>query len=260
MEPAAQPAVPPTQIPKSKGGCACCAMGCTSMFVLLLVGMAMIIGLLWWGLGEVVKEYTASGPIAIATETTDAEYAAAEQKYNALAAAARARQTVTVQLNASEVNALIARHPEFADMRGKFRVAMADSLMTLEMSVPLREINLPRIRDRWLNGSARFGLLYHDGNFNFSLRGLSANERELSMQFLQNFAGAFNEKFNERFHEKRRERDRTHDFWEIIRTLAIVDDQLVITTKGPEAPEPPEADRDAADEEAEPSPTPGTTI
>ena len=130
MEPPAQPAVPPTQIPKSKGGCACCAMGCTSMFVLALVGLAMIIGLLWWGLGEVVKEYTASGPIAVATETTDAEYAAAEQKYNALAEAARSRRTVTVQLSASEVNALIARHPEFADMRGKFRVAMADSLMT----------------------------------------------------------------------------------------------------------------------------------
>ncbi len=234
MESTSAAAVPPAQVPKSKGGCACCAMGCTSMFVFALVSLAMLLGVGWWALGKIVAEYTAPEPISIQTETTAADFASANEKYNTLAEGARARRSVTVQFSAAEVNALIARHPEFADMRGKFRVALEDSVMTLDMSVPLREISLPRIRERWLNGTARFGLIYHDGNFSFSLRALSANERELSLDFLQGFEGAFNTKFNESFHESRTKRDRSNDFWENIKTLAIMDDQLVLTTKGEE--------------------------
>ena len=230
-------------------------MGCTTMFVLLLVGLAMIIGFTWWGFGRVVNQYTANGPIGIKTETTEADFATANGKFNALQQAVRSRQSVTVQFSAAEVNALIARHPEFEDFRGKFRVALADSTMTLDMSVPLREIDLPTIRDRWLNGTARFGLIYHDGNFNLGLHSLSANERKFPLDALGSaFAALIDERTNDYIAKSRREDERTNEFWANLKTLAIIDDQLVLTTLGPEAP-PAEND-----DEVEPTPTPPITI
>ena len=250
MEPPAQPAVPPPQVPKSKGGCACCAMGCTTMFVVALVGLAMIVGICVWGFGKLVNEYTATEPIAIQTTASEAEFTSANAKLDSVRAAAHDKKSVTVEFTAAEINALIARHPDFADMRGKFRVALANSLMTLDMSVPLREIHLPRIRDRWLNGTARFGMIYHEGNFSFSLRSLTASGHDLSMSFMQSFSTAFNERFNEGFNKSRNENERSNDFWESVKTLAVIDDKLVLTTMSEATEEM------GAEDEAEPSPTP----
>lgn len=246
-------------------------MGCTTMFVIALLGLALILGGTWWLLTKVMNDYTAKSPAMVEmAAVSDADYAAANQKFMAVQDAQRRHQSVTVQFTAPELNALIARHPEFSDMRGKFRVAIADSLMTLEMSVPLREIDIPGIRDRWLNGTARFEFIYHDDAFNFGLRSLTANNRDLPLSFLQGFEAPFNKSFNEGFEKGRRENARSNEFWENVKTVAVIDDKLVITTKGPNAPATPEtaapeattpdADTDDADDEAEPTPTPEMTI
>ena len=220
-------------------------MGCTSMFVIALVGLAMLLGVAWWGFGKIVNEYSSSQPAAVQTETTEADFAAANSKLNAVREASRSNQPATVEFTSAEINALIARHEDFKDLRGRFRLGMANSEMTLDMSVPLAAIKLPRIRDRWLNGTARFGLIYHDDNFSFSLRSLTANGNDFSMRFLEGFATSFNEKFNEGFVKARRKTERSADFWESVKTLAVVDDKLVLTTTGAEAedvdvPEEPE--------------------
>ena len=223
-------------------------MGCTSLFVIALVGLAMLLGVAWWGFGKLVNEYSSSQPAAVQTETTEADFAAANSKLNVVREASRGNHPATVEFTAAEINALIARHEDFKEMRGKFRVGMANSEMTMEMSVPLAAIKLPRIRDRWLNSTARFGLIYHDDNFSFALRSLTANGKDFSMRLLEGFATSFNDKFNESFMKARRKTERSADFWESVKTLAVIDDKLVLTTTGaetedvdldvPEEPEP----------------------
>ncbi len=242
---------PPPQIPKSKSGCACCAMGCTTMFVAVLVGLALLLGVTIWGFGKVINVYTSAQPLPIETQTTDADFTAANDKFNRARDAARIEQSVSVAFTAAELNALIARHPDFADLRGKARVGLAGSVMTLDLSVPLREIDLPKIRDRWLNGTARFGLIYHDGNFNLMVRSLTANGREFPVDAMGSAGAAFiNEQTNDYFTDLRRENARSNDFWENVKTLAVTEDQLVLTTKGPAQK------AGTPSEETEPSPTP----
>lgn len=227
-------------------------MGCTSMIVIAIVGVAVLLGAIWWGCSEVVNRFTSSQSEAVQTVTTDAEFAAAEQKLNAVQEASRTHQSATVEFTAAELNALIARHPDFSDMRGKFRVAMEKSIMTLDMSVPLSAIELPKIRHRWLNGTARFGLIYHEGNFSFSLRALRANDHDLSIKFMKGFAAAFNEKFNEGFNKTLNKDERANDFWQTVKTLAVIEDKLVVTTTGREA-----LDDEKAPGVPEPTATPG---
>ncbi len=232
-------------------------MGCTTIFVVALLGLALVLGGTWWLLTKVMNDYTSKEPANVEmAAVSEAEFAAANDKLVSVQDAQRRHQSVSVQFTAAELNALIARHPDFSDMRGKFRVAIADSLMTLDMSVPLREIDVPGIRDRWLNGTARFEFIYHENAFNFALRSLTANDRDLPLSVLQGFEAPFNKSFNESFEKSRRKNARSNEFWENVKTVAVIDDKLVITTKGPEAPE---ADSDT-DDDAEPTVTPPTTI
>jgi hypothetical protein len=239
-----QPAIPPQQLPPREGGCRCCAMGCFSMIMIALLGVIILAASAWFICAKMVDSFTSSEPSAVQLEVpSDAQYATANDKLTAVRAASRDKQSVTVEFTAAEVNALIARHPDFSDLRGKFRVAMADSILTLDMSVPLRDVPLPRMKHRWLNGTGRFGMVYHEGNFNFDVHQLTANGREIPMRVLDTFGSAFNNSFNEGFDKTQRNNARTSEFWDNVKTLAILDDKLVVTTKGTRL-------------EAEPSPTP----
>ncbi|MEP6809098.1 MAG: hypothetical protein ABI992_02565 [Chthoniobacterales bacterium] len=256
--PAQQSAVPPVPVPPSKGGCACCAMGCTSIFVIALVALALLLGGTWW-LGEkLLDNYTSSESIAVQVPTpTEAEVSAATAKLSTLQQAMRDRQSITVELTAADVNTLIARAPEFEQMRGKFRVAMADSIMTLDMSVPLSSIEIPKIRHRWLNGTARFGFLFSEDAFVFNLRSLNVNGRDLSLKFLHSLDSSFNSSFNQGFEKSLRENERSREFWGNVKAMEVTADKLVITTKGADSTAPAPADDEASDE-AEITPTPPT--
>lgn len=209
------------------------------MFMVGLLGCLILLGGAWFFFAKMVDSFTSSQPSAIQLEIpNEAQYAAANDKLKAVREATRNQQPVTVEFTAADLNALIARHPDFNDLRGKFRVAIADSTLTLDLSVPLRDVPLPRVKDRWLNGTTRFGMVYHDGSFNFALRSLTANGRNLPMSVLEGFAGTFNDSFNEGFDKAQRENARSNEFWEDVKTLAVIDDKLVITTKSG-LPSPP---------------------
>lgn len=238
MDESSQHALSSTQPSAARGGCSCCAMGCTTMFVIGLLCLALLLGGTWWVTKEALDLYTSPGPVSVEVPTpSDEVVASANDKLAAIRSAADRGESRTVQFTEEELNAIIARHPDFAHMRGKLRVAMSGDLMTLEMSVPLREIDLPVIRDRWLNGRAVFGLIYHEDNFNFSPRSLVANDRDLPIEFLEGFDGAFDDSFNKSFDRSRRANTEANEFWENVKTLAIIDGTLVVTTKGAEAEE-----------------------
>ena len=209
-------------------------MGCTSMIGLAIVALLVLLGLIYWGFTRLVDNFTSTEPVVVQTAApSESEYALANQKLTAVHEAEHNDQSVTVAFTAADLNALIARHPDFSEMRGKFRVAIANSIMTLEMSVPLHEVDIPRVRNRYLNGTARFELIYHAGDFNFSLRSVTANDHELSVALLQRFGDRFNDGFSEGFAKSHRDHDAA-EFWDNVKTLAVVDDKLVITTKGAE--------------------------
>lgn len=201
------------------------------MFVVGLIALGLVFAGTWWLLQGVVDRYTAPGPVSVEVPTpSDDVVRSANDKLSRIQNAARIGEGETVQFTAEELNAIIARHPDFADWRGKMRVAMEGDIMTVEMSVPLREIDLPGIRERWLNGTAVFGLIYHEGSFNFSPRSLVANGRELPLNFLEGVDESFDQGFNERFERARNSDQRVNDFWDNVKTLAVIDGTLVVTT------------------------------
>lgn len=208
-------------------------MGCLGIFAIMAVALALVLGGIWWMYAKSVDALTSDAPIAVTMEApSDAQVAAASQKVEQLRTAALTQQVATMEFTAAELNALIARHPNFSDWRNKARVAIANSELTLDLSVPLTEIPLPRVRNRYFNGSVRFALAYDEDQFTLGVRSLSANGQDIDLSFFQTMADDINRGFNEGFDKSQRENAQSNEFWENVRSLEVRGDRLIVTTKG----------------------------
>ncbi|MEP6955577.1 MAG: hypothetical protein ABI883_02035 [Chthoniobacterales bacterium] len=217
------------------GGCGCCAGGCLSMGVIALVLLVLFVGGAWFFYGKTVNAFTSDQPTMVQMAApTEAEFAPANAKVDQLRNAVRARESATVAFSGDEINALIARHPSFSDLRGKARVAIANSILDVEMSVPLRDLPLPRMKHRWFNGSARFGLIYDEDRFSLAVKSLRANGRDIDLSSFQSMADKLNDKFNEGFEKAQRNDGDSKEFWENVKSVRVLEDHLIITTKGDE--------------------------
>ena len=214
------------------GGC-CCGLGCLSIFAIIAFAIALVLGGLWYFYVKSVDALTSEAPIAVLVETpSEEQVAAATQKAEQLRSAALTQQPYTTEFTAAELNALIARHPSFKELRGKARVAIANSELTLDLSVPLSDVPLPRVRSRWFNGSVRIALTYDQDQFTLGVKSLSANGRDIDLGFFQTMADDINRGFNEGFDKSQRENAQSNEFWENVRSMEVRDDKLIITTKG----------------------------
>jgi hypothetical protein len=225
--------VPP---PPRKEGCGCCAAGCGTLAFIGIALVALLIGALWYLYARTVDTLTDPHPTAVQLEEpNEAQFAAANQKFQTLQNATQTGEVVTVEFTADDLNALIARHPDemWRDMRGKVRVAIADSIATVDMSVPLTQVRLPRVQNRFFVGRAEFGFAYNDDGFRFAPRVVEAGGVTIGEDVWNELAGTFDTYFNQEWDREQRERPaRAEDrFWRQIRSAEVTGDRLVVTTR-----------------------------
>jgi len=241
FQPLGSAAIPPAP---RREGCGCCALGCGTLMVMGLVVFALLMAGTWYLYTRAVDAVTSPTPTTVELEEpNEAQFVAANEKLQRLEAAAAAKEAVTVEFTADDLNAIIARHPEYTDLRNKVRVAIENSLATLDLSVPLRKVPLPRVRQRWFTGTATFGLSYDENGFTFSPRTIIANDYSIAEDFFDDLAPTFNNYFNQEWERSDHATHGGKDLWSQVRSIVVVDDKLVVTTKGPAtvpapAPEP----------------------
>jgi hypothetical protein len=149
-----------------------------------------------------------------------------------LRTASATKKKTTVEFTAADLNALFARDPDFEDLRGKVRIEIADSIMTINVSAPLRSIPLPRLKKRWFNGTARFSFTYDDGTFSFDIRSAEAGGHHISDLILSSISSSFDESMSRDFLNELNSNDRDSELWDNVKTMKLVGDKLVVTTKG----------------------------
>jgi hypothetical protein len=220
--PIIQPAPPP---PRS----GCFAKGC---LVLLIAGFVFLLGII--GLGWfVINHFIATEPRAVQMEEVSSqEMQAAEAKMDTLRAAIRNKEETTLEFSAADLNALVANDPGFSDARGRVHFAIANSTVSLELSVPLASTPWKRFRSRWFNGRVRFGLSYVDEQFSFDMKSAEANGHAIPAGlFSAEFSRSFNRSFNDSF--RRASRQHRDDLWRHLKMISVQDDKLIVTTRGP---------------------------
>ncbi|HZR78546.1 MAG TPA: hypothetical protein VFA58_05020, partial [Chthoniobacterales bacterium] len=118
-----------------------------------------------------------------------------------------------------------------ADLNNHVRVAIADSILTLEVSAPLGPTNFPRLGGRWFNGTARVAFSFSNDEFVLELKSGEANGHELPRELFIGFAPALNSAFNRAFHEELEKNNQAAVFWNHIKNITVSGDKLVVTTQ-----------------------------
>lgn len=210
----------------------CFAKGCLTVLIIGFLLIAGGIGTTWYLYVKTVNNLTSPAPVDVqVAPPSESQYQAAENTMERLRTAIADNKETTVEFTAADLNALFARDSDFEDLRGRVRIEIADSTMTVALSAPLHSIPLPKMRKRWFNGTARFSFTYDSGTFRFDLKSAEAGGHEVPDIFLSNFNSSFDESMNRSFLNELKSDDHDSEFWDHVKTMRLVGDKLVVTTK-----------------------------
>jgi hypothetical protein len=220
----------PAPAPRGMG---CFAKGCLTLIIVGAVLVAVFVGGSFFVLNRAVQVFTSAEPVQIQVRpTTPAELQVAKAKLDTLRSAARNHQEATIEFNANEINALIANESEFRKAAGHARVAIANSIASLDVSAPLDSMHWNRLKGRWFNGNIQFGFSYVDENFSLDVRSIEANGHQFPKAILtSDFMQSFNRSFNESFHRESAKHADANNLWRYIKMASLQNDKLVVTTR-----------------------------
>jgi hypothetical protein len=227
-------APPIMQTPQpAPAGMGCFAKGCLTLIIAGLVLVALFVGGTFFVVYRALTVFTSTQPVQIQVRpATSAERQVAKAKLDTLRSAARNHQEATIEFNADEINALIANEPEFRGARGHVRVAIANSVASLDLSAPLDSMHWKRLKGRWFNGNIQFGFSYVDENFNLDIRSAEANGHQFPRAILtSDFMQSFNRSFNESFHRESGKHADANNLWQHIKMASLQGDKLIVTTR-----------------------------
>jgi hypothetical protein len=226
LSPVTPPPLPPQRSRKT-AGCMGCLIGLASLLALIALGGIA----LWMAYGYLVDKYTSDQPGTIRVASPNAnDIRSAELALRKLRQAMSANQKQEIQFTADNLNSLIAADPDFRSLKGKTYVGLADSEMILETALPLGNVHLPKLKNRWLNVTAHLVFSYATEGFHFDFRSGSAQGSELPSSFMQSFNRSFSKSFGEKFREAQVQHPAV--FWNRIDQITLQGDKLIVVTKG----------------------------
>ena len=105
---------PPPVVVRPRKGLGCWLGGCVGLLIALLVIVGLVAAIGYFSYDKVLHLTSATPTTVPNPDGGDEVYQAAVQKLNAFSQALQQNQPATLQLNASEINTLIARDPQIS--------------------------------------------------------------------------------------------------------------------------------------------------
>jgi len=210
----------------------CFAKGCLTVLILGFLCVALVGVGGWIFYKKTFGNLTSTGPVDVRTEApTQAQVKTAEESRTRLDEAIARNQETTVEFTGPEINLLLQQNADWDFLRGRTRIDIADSTMTVALSAPLDQLPWPGLKGRWFNGTLRFSMTYTSGTFQLEIISAEANGDEFPSSLLSSFNSSFNDSMNEAFRSEIRKHSRESEFWSHVKSVVLRDDKLVITTK-----------------------------
>jgi hypothetical protein len=227
--PNAPASAPPPR--KSGGGCGCFGSGCLIVLgVLLLLGLVLGVGGFF-----VAKKFrenlTADHAVPVPIfPATDAQYSAVAARLRAFSNALNAHQAAALELSADDLNTLVAKDPDYADLRGKVFFTIEQALLGVQASAPLGDMPIvgTLFRGRYFNGKASGEITVSQGTLRFVPHTLEANGKRLGPDAMKGLTTRFDESLQR---EIRRRPDAVNALRRID-TLDVSDGKVRMVSRG----------------------------
>jgi len=210
----------------------CFAKGCLTIIILGFLCLAVVGVGGWLFYKKTFKNLTSSEPADVQVEkATPAQAAAADDSRTRLDEAIAKNEETTVEFTGPELNYLLQQNTDWDFLRGRSRIDIADSTMTVALSAPLDRLPWPGFKGRWFNGTVRFSMTYAAGEFQLEIISAEANGSRFPDALLSRFNSSFDEAMNDEFRKEVRKNTRQSDFWRHVKSISLQGDKLIITTK-----------------------------
>ena len=210
----------------------CFAKGCLTIFILGFLCLAVVGVGGWYFYKKTFNNLTSTAPAEVRAEPpTPAQTKSADDSATRLDEAISRNKETTLEFTGPELNYLLSRDSDLSWLRGRSRIEIADSTMTVALSAPLSSLPWPGLKDRWFNGTLRFSMTYASGIFQLDLKSAEANGHEFPTAFLSRFNSSFNQSMNKAFREEVDRNEEGNEFWNHVKSVSLQGDKLVITTK-----------------------------
>lgn len=232
------PPLLPNPVARRPRGLSCFVKGC-----LLTITVLMLIGVGIGGVGVLLYNsahaYYTEQPVPIRTfEATDDQYQAVLAKFQPFNEAASEGRAATVELDANDLNTLIARAPQLAALRGRTFVEIVNGQLVADLSFPLTEDAGPA--QRFISARTTIDASFSGGRLTLALRhvsplhGQSGDGLLPSMlrnpAFLQGYSDKINRDFNGFIRDQARTDPPTADILAKLRTVVVTGNKLVATS------------------------------
>lgn len=210
----------------------CFAKGCLTLLVVGFLGLALVGVGGWLFYKKTFENLTSTAPADVRIEPpTPEQIRTAEESHRRLEEAIARNQETTVEFTGPEINLLLQRNSDWDFLRGRTRIEIAESVVTVALSAPLDRLPWPGLKGRYFNGTLRFSMTYVSDQFQLEIISAEANGREFPSSLLSSFNSSFNESMNDEFRKELRKNNRESEFWNHVKGIVLQGDKLIITTK-----------------------------
>ena len=210
----------------------CFAKGCLTVLIVGFLCVAVVGVGGWLFYKKTFKNLTSTEPADVQIERpSPAQITAAEDSRTRLDEAIARNQETTLEFTGPELNYLLQRNTDWDFLRGRSRIDIADSTMTVALSAPLDKIPWPGFKGRWFNGTVRFSMTYTSGEFQLEIISAEANGNQFPNSLLSSFNSSFNDSMNDEFRKEIRKNTRQSEFWSHVKSISLQGDKLIVTTK-----------------------------
>jgi len=159
--------------------------GMAVLFLLICILVAAVLG------RRTLNQFTDTQPMPLPrVEIPQAQIDEVQQRVQAFVHAVRTGEPAQpLELNANEINALIATDENLEAFKGKLYVILEGTQFKGQVSVPLADLGLRRFKGRYLNGLATFSLAITNGQLQLGIQSLTVRSKPLPRVYLEKIGG-----------------------------------------------------------------------
>ncbi|HNQ89843.1 MAG TPA: hypothetical protein PKM73_14585 [Verrucomicrobiota bacterium] len=169
----------------AKKGHGCFFYGCLTLAVVVVVGLLAVFLITRSMINRMVEKYTEPTPMTLPTlELSAAEIADAQQRWKTFQEGLTNQSAKPLELTEKDINALILNNPDLAELKNKVYVSIAGDQLNGQVSIPLDNFPIGKVKGRFLNGKAGIKVSLDNGILLVTLQSLEVKGEPVPDQIM----------------------------------------------------------------------------
>lgn len=170
---------------QAKKGHGCFFYGCLTVAIVVVVGLLALFLITRSMINRMVEKYTEPTPMTLPTlEISAAEVSEVQQRWKTFQEGLTNQTAQTLELTEKDLNALILNDANLSELKNKVHVSIAGDQLKGQVSIPLDNFPIGKVKGRFLNGTAGIKVSLDNGILLVTLQSLEVKGESVPEQVM----------------------------------------------------------------------------